>query len=118
MPSARSCLASLLFLLSSNSGLEAAEDARSQTGATASAVSLTSSPNPATYGQSVSLTAAVTPGASGKVTFYDGIAVIGVSTVIAGTASLSTITLASGSRRLAAYYGGDSTYRASTSSWI
>jgi hypothetical protein len=45
---------------------------------TASSVSLTSSSNPANYGQIVTLTAAETSGATGKVTFYDGTTVLAV----------------------------------------
>jgi uncharacterized repeat protein (TIGR01451 family) len=92
--------------------------ARSQPSATASTVSLTASPNPATYGQAVSLTATITAGATGKVTFYDGITVLGVSIVTGGTASLSTGSLRPGSRKLRAYYGGDATYSASASSSV
>jgi len=46
---------------------------------TASSVSLVPSANPSTLGQQVTLTAAVTSGATGKVTFYDGTTVLGTS---------------------------------------
>ena len=60
----------------------------------------------------------MTAGATGKVTFYDGITVLGVASVSGGTASISTTSLSSGGRKLRAYYGGDATYGASSSSAI
>ena len=83
---------------------------------TSTATTLAASPNPAVLGQSVTLTATVSPTASGKVTFYDGAAVIGVSTLSGGQANISTSLLPSGSRTLRATYGGDSTYGPSISS--
>ena len=47
---------------------------------TASSISLKSLSNPSNYGQSVTLVATVTSGATGKVTFYDGTTVLGVGT--------------------------------------
>src|SRR5579862_820337 len=82
----------------------------------ASSVSLKSLSNPANYGQSVTLVATVTSGATGKVTFYDGTTVLGVSTVSADSASLSTILLPPGNSSFHAYYSGDSTYSPSHSS--
>jgi uncharacterized repeat protein (TIGR01451 family) len=82
-----------------------------------SSVTLTASPNPSTYGQPVVLTASVTAGATGKVTFYDGVTVLGGGTISQGTASLSTIALPSGVRSLHAYYQGDGGY-APTSSTV
>jgi hypothetical protein len=43
-------------------------------GQTASTTALTASPSPSNYGQPVTLTATVTSGTTGKVTFYDGVA--------------------------------------------
>ena len=83
--------------------------------ATASSITLTSSPNPSIYGRVVSLTATVTAGATGTVTFYDGAIVLGTGRLVSGTASLSTPTLAAGPRRLTAYYRGDSNFTASSS---
>ncbi len=83
---------------------------------TATGIALQSSPNPSNLGQAVTLTAAVTPeAATGKVTFYDGTTVLGVATLSGGEAVLTTALLPSGSRVLQAYYGGDTTYAASTS---
>jgi len=77
---------------------------------------LTSSPNPATYGKTVTLTAVVSPvAASGKVTFYDGSTVAGIKTLTAGQASLGMTLPISGDHQLKAFYQGDGVYRASTS---
>jgi len=80
-----------------------------------STVSLTASPNTSNYGQPVSLTATVTAGASGKVTFYDGVTMLGVSAVTNGQAKWSTVMLASGKRSLHAHYSGDTAYAPSNS---
>ncbi len=85
---------------------------------TASSISLKSLSNPSNYGQSVTLVATVTSGATGKVTFYDGTTVLGVSTVSAGSASLSTILLPPGNSSLHAHYSGDSTYSPKDSSAV
>ena len=63
----------------------------------------------------VTLTATVTAGATGTVTFYDGAIVLGTGTVVGGAASLSTPSLAAGTHGLRAYYQGDSNFTASTS---
>jgi len=84
-------------------------------GQTASSTALTASPNPSNYGQPVTLTATVTSGATGKVTFYDGVTILGVGTLSGGQASITTVMLASGNRKLRAYYQGDATYAASGS---
>jgi len=84
-------------------------------GQTASSTSLIASPSPSNYGQPVLLTATVTAGATGKVTFYDGVTILGVGTLSAGQASISTVMLPSGNRKLRAYYQGDGTYAASSS---
>ena len=88
-------------------------------GLTPSSVTLTGSPNPASYGQAVTLTAAVSSGATGKVTFYDGTTVLGTgtlsTTLLSTQATLTTVMLASGNRSLRAYYDGDATYASSSS---
>ena len=54
-------------------------------------VVLTASPSPATFWGFVTLTATVTPAeATGKVTFYDGVAVLGVAQISSGSAVLGT----------------------------
>jgi uncharacterized repeat protein (TIGR01451 family) len=81
-------------------------------------VSLTASPDPVNYGRAVTLTATVTAGATGKVTFYDGATILGVAPVSAGQATLKTIMLPSGKRSLRAYYQGSSAYSASGSTTV
>ena len=71
------------------------------------AVTLTPSANPSNFGQAVTLSATVTGGATGKVTFYDATTILGVGTISGTTASMTTILLASGSRSLRAHYWGD-----------
>jgi uncharacterized protein (UPF0548 family) len=85
-----------------------------------SAISLTSSPNPSTFGQAVVLTAAVTALAKGQptgtVSFADGTTSLGSSALNSnGTATLSITTLAAGTHSIKASYSGDSKFSASTS---
>jgi hypothetical protein len=84
-------------------------------GQTASTTSLTASSSPSNYGQPVTLTATVTSGATGKVTFYDGVTILGIGTISGTQASISTVMLPSGNRKLRAYYQGNGTYGASSS---
>ncbi|SPF37639.1 exported hypothetical protein [Candidatus Sulfopaludibacter sp. SbA4] len=65
---------------------------------------LTSSPNPSILGQPVTLTAS-TPGTTGKVTFYDGFTLLGISTAASGQAALTTSLLPSGTHSLRALFG-------------
>jgi hypothetical protein len=86
----------------------------------ATSTSLTSTPNPSNTGQPVTLTATITtpsasPAPTGKVTFLDGITVLGISPVSGGTATLTTTFLKAGSHSLTAVYSGDQTYQGSTS---
>src|ERR1051325_2306447 len=82
-------------------------------------VTLSTSPNPSVFGAPVVLKATVTPSdATGRVTFYDGVAVIGIAPISSGTATLSTVLLPSGIRRVKAYYGGDAGHPASTSNIV
>lgn len=85
-------------------------------GATASSTTIQSSANPSIFGQAVTLTAEVSPSAAtGRITFYDGAAVVGIATLSSGKATLTTAGLPSGIRSLKAYYGGDSTFQSSAS---
>jgi hypothetical protein len=83
---------------------------------------LTSSPNPSTFGQSVTFTATVTPRSgtgtpTGTVTFEDGTTTIGIGTLNAsGQATLTTSSLTTGVHRITAVYSGDATFKSSTSS--
>jgi hypothetical protein len=83
-------------------------------------VALTGPASPVLFGAPVTLTATVTPAtATGKVTFYDGVTVLGTKPLTSGAASISTILLTAGSHtKLKAYYGGDSSNAAATSNAI
>jgi streptogramin lyase len=82
---------------------------------------LAGSPNPATVGQSVTLTATITPAPSGSplgtVSFFDGTTLLGSGNLnSAGVATLSTAGLAVGAHSLTAVYSGNTTSAGSTSS--
>jgi large repetitive protein len=79
-------------------------------------VTETSNPNPSVYGQSVTLSATVSPTtATGMVTFYDGTTSLGTATLVDGTATLVTSALPVGSDAITASYGGDANDPAGTS---
>jgi hypothetical protein len=87
------------------------------------ATTLTASPNPATIGQSVLLTATVaeTSGSAvptGTVTFYDGTTSLGTGAFSAGTATYSATSLAVDTHSITASYGGDASNSSSTSSTV
>ena len=77
-------------------------------------LSLQSSLNPSTSGQSVTFTATVTPatgsGETGTVTFFDNGGSIGTGSVAAGKATLTTTTLSVASHPITASYGGDGNF--------
>jgi hypothetical protein len=75
-----------------------------ETAHAASTVLLSALPNPAVLDAPGSLTATVVPSsATGKVTFYDGVSVLGTANVTAGVAILYPVRLPSGNRSLRAY---------------
>ncbi len=80
---------------------------------------LTSSPNPANFGVSVTFTATVsTTGLNpptGTVTFNDGTTALGTGTLTAQVATFATSTLAPGTHSITAVYGGDANNAGSTS---
>jgi hypothetical protein len=92
------------------------------------ATTLASSVNPATYGQSVTFTATLTPvntaaGApAGTVTFTDGTLTLGAAPIVAagdlGTATLTVALLDAGSHPITAAYSGSATFAASTSAVV
>jgi Phosphoesterase family/Bacterial Ig-like domain (group 3) len=87
---------------------------------TATTTTLTSSPNPSTYGQAVGLTATVTssggaPPNSETVTFKQGTTVLGTGYLTGGKATFTTSTLAAGTKSVTAVYVGDSNFATSTS---
>ncbi len=86
----------------------------------ATATTLSSSPNPSTYGQGVTFIAMVTlnpgPPPDGEtVSFMKGTAVLGTGTLSGGSASFTTSTLPVGTNAIKAVYSGDPNYAASTS---
>jgi LmbE family N-acetylglucosaminyl deacetylase len=77
---------------------------------------LTSTPNPSTYGSSITFTATVTPSdATGTVAFFvDGSATpIGTSGLSGGSATLNTSSLGGGVHSITAVYSGDTNYMGS-----
>ncbi len=89
-------------------------------GQTDTTTTLTSGPNPSTFGQSTTLTATVTAKEgtpTGVVTFLDGASPLGTSALDAtGKATLATSALAAGTHNLAAvYFDGQGAFASSTS---
>jgi hypothetical protein len=74
---------------------------------TVSTVTLSSSLNPSTFGQSVTFTATVLPSKTGSVTFLDGGTSIGASAIVSGVAVFSTSSLAVGAHNVTAQYNSD-----------
>jgi prepilin-type N-terminal cleavage/methylation domain-containing protein len=83
-------------------------------------VNLTSSPNPSSFSQSVTFTAAVIsvpPAvATGTVTFKDGGTTLGTGTVASGSAAFIVSSLSVASHTITAVYSGDANFNTSTSS--
>jgi Bacterial Ig-like domain (group 3) len=77
---------------------------------------LASSPNPSVFGQPVTFSATVSAVApatgtpTGVVTFKEGVTVLGSATLVHGTATFSTNTLAVGNHVISAQYNGDSQF--------
>jgi uncharacterized repeat protein (TIGR03803 family) len=87
------------------------------------ATTLTSSPNPSTYGQAVTFTAVVTsslgaPPDGESVTFKEGTTVLGTGSLSGGSASFTTSALPVGTNAIKAVYGGDIHFAASTSNTV
>jgi len=86
-----------------------------------SKITLTSTPNPSTLGQSVTFTAKVTGSSgtpTGNVDFRDGLTVLGSVPLSGGTATFSTSVLSAGSHPITAGYSGDSNYSVSLSNVV
>jgi len=84
---------------------------------------LAASPSPATFGQSVTLTATVTPAPTGTslgtVTFANGGTTLGTATPnSSGVATFSTTSLPAGNLTLTAAYSGNVSFGASTSAGV
>lgn len=85
----------------------------------ASAITLTSSLNPALTGQSVTFTATVTPaGATGTVQFLDGTSSLGTVTLSGGSASFTIVPPTAGSHTITANYTGNANYKASSATLL
>jgi hypothetical protein len=87
-------------------------------GSTAGFVTLSSTPNPSSYLQSVTFTATfitlpVEP--TGTVQFFDGTTLLGSGTISGTTATFTTSTLAVGTHPVTAVYGGDVNFATATS---
>ena len=81
---------------------------------------LSSTPNPSTYGQAVTFTAVVSskngaPPDGETVSFMKGKTVLGTGTLSGGTATYTTTTLKVGTDSITAVYGGDANFAASKS---
>ena len=81
--------------------------------------SVGSSANPSTFGQAVTLSASIQTafggGATGTITFLDGITSLGTATVSSNVAQLSLSSLSAGSHSITAKYNGDANFSGSTS---
>jgi hypothetical protein len=103
---------------SNNSGSTSAPVNQAVTAATTT--TLTSSTNSSNYGQSVTLTAAVSssigsPPNGESVSFMRGTLLLGTGTLSGGSASFETSTLPVGTYEIKAVYAGDPNFSASTS---
>jgi len=87
---------------------------------TSTTTTLTSSLNPSTYGESVTLAAVVTPAPPDgeSVTFLQGRNTLGTGTLSGGSVALTTSTIEVGTNTIKAVYGGDGTYGGSTSNAV
>jgi Glycoside hydrolase family 44/Bacterial Ig-like domain (group 3) len=83
------------------------------------AVALVASPATAVSGQTISLTASVTPvSATGAISFKDGSSAIGSAALASGKGTLSVSTLSVGTHALTAAYSGDSADSAASSNTV
>ena len=79
-----------------------------------SSLSLTTNRTAPAFGQTVTLTATISPNAvTGTVTFLDGSTVLGTANVVNWVATLPVNSLSVGAHNLSATYSGDSSYLAS-----
>ncbi|MEO8216511.1 MAG: N,N-dimethylformamidase beta subunit family domain-containing protein [Acidobacteriota bacterium] len=77
---------------------------------------LTASPNPSTFNQDVTFTAAVSPAdATGQVEFREGSGTLGSASISGGIATFVTSALSAGVHPVSAAYLGDSTHASSAS---
>ena len=117
---------SLTAVYSGNSGFAASTSSvftETITAATSTTTTLIAAPNPAQAGQSVTLTATISPAPTGSslgtVSFYDGETLLGSGNVnSAGVATFTSTSLPAGANSLTAVYSGNSGFAASTSSGV
>jgi large repetitive protein len=86
--------------------------------AIATTTTLVVTPNPAVYGQTITLTATVTASSSaptGSVNFYDGQNLLGTQPLSNATATYTTGALSIATHSITASYGGDTNFLAATS---
>ena len=86
----------------------------------ATTTTLTSTPNPSVYGQSILFSATITssigsPPDGDTVTFKQSATVLGTGILGGGTATLSTSTLGPGNKAIAVVYAGDASFSSSVS---
>jgi len=82
---------------------------------TTSTTTLTATPDPTTQGRITALTALVSPStAAGSITFYDGTTILAIHALVNGQANLTT-SLAVGTHKLRARYGGSTAVSGSVS---
>jgi hypothetical protein len=87
--------------------------------ATATSTAMTTSAATSAFGQTVTLTATVSPApGNGTVEFFDNGTSLGTATVSGGTAALPTNGIQAGTRSLTAVYSGNSAFAGSTSTAI
>jgi uncharacterized repeat protein (TIGR03803 family) len=88
--------------------------------AAATMTTLTSSPNPSTYGKEVTFAAMVTPAPPDRerVTFMEGSTVLGTRSLTGGSATFTTLALPVGTSKITAVYGGDLNFEGSTSNKV
>ncbi len=96
-----------------------ADDVTIMLGEQTSVTTLSAGPNPAAVGQSVTLTASVSPStATGSINFMDGATLLATVPIASGTATYTTSSLALGPHTLTAVYSGDTILASSTSAPI
>jgi hypothetical protein len=105
----------------SNVGSSASASITQTVNPSPTSVTVSSSANPATYGQNVTLSATVqssggTP--TGSVAFMDGTATLGSAALSSGGAQLTVSNLGAGSHSITAVYGGSANFSGSTSATL
>src|SRR5208283_4885824 len=74
----------------------------------ATTVTLTSTASTSMFGAPVTLNAALSSSGTGTVTFYDGVTILGIDTLVSNMATITTILLTPGTHSLTAQYNATS----------